>query len=72
MLCDFPNGVQTSIPKNGGGGAGKDPDIWSHLLDPGMNRSFLSHDVPSGSEITPCIKIDKTQVVYRFSGNLTK
>ena len=30
----------------------------------------LSHDVMSGSEITPCNKIDKPQVVYRFSGNV--
>ena len=30
----------------------------------------LSHDVASGSEITPCNKIDKPLVVYRFSGNV--
>ena len=29
----------------------------------------LSYDVTSGSEITPCNKIDKPLVVYRFSGN---
>ena len=28
----------------------------------------LSYDVASGSEITPCNKIDKPLVVYRFSG----
>ena len=28
----------------------------------------LSYDVASGSEITPCIKIDKPLVVYRLSG----
>ena len=26
----------------------------------------LSHDVTSGSDITPCNKIDKPQVVFRF------
>ena len=30
----------------------------------------LSHDVASGSEITPCNKIDKPLVVYRFTGNI--
>ena len=30
----------------------------------------LSHDVASGSEITPCNKIDKALVVYRFTGNV--
>ena len=29
----------------------------------------LSYDVASGSEITPCIKMDKPLVVYRFTGN---
>ena len=31
---------------------------------------FLSYDVASGSEITPCNKIDKPLVVYRFTGNI--
>ena len=31
---------------------------------------LLSHDVVSGSEITPCNKIDKPLVVYRFTGNV--
>ena len=31
---------------------------------------FLSYDVASGSEITPCNKICKPLVVYRFSGNV--
>ena len=31
---------------------------------------YLSYDVASGSEITPCNKIDKTLVVYRFTGNV--
>ena len=26
----------------------------------------LSYDIASGSEIMPCIKIDKSQVIYRF------
>ena len=30
----------------------------------------LSYDVASGSEITPCNKICKPLVVYRFSGNV--
>ena len=30
----------------------------------------LSYDVASGSDITPCDKIDKPLVVYRFSGNV--
>ena len=33
----------------------------SHLL-------FLSHNVASGSEITPCNKIDKPLVIFRFLG----
>ena len=32
---------------------------------------YLSYDVASGSEIKSCIKIDKPQVVYRFSDNVT-
>ena len=31
---------------------------------------FSSHDVPSGSEITPCNKIDKPLVIITFSGNV--
>ena len=31
---------------------------------------LLSHDIASGSEITPCNKKDITLVVYRFSGNV--
>ena len=30
----------------------------------------LSYDVASGSEITPCNKIDKPLVVYRFTGKV--
>ena len=33
--------------------------------------NFLSFNVASGSEITPCIKIDKPLVVYKFSSNIT-
>ena len=32
-------------------------------------KQILSHDVVYGSAITPCNKIDKPLVVYRFSGN---
>ena len=35
-----------------------------------MRKYGLSYDVASGSEIKPCIKIDKPLVVYRFSGNV--
>ena len=35
-------------------------------------KDTLSYDVTSESEITPCIKIDKRLVVYRFSGNVMK
>ena len=31
--------------------------------------TFLSHAVASESDITPCNKIDKQPVVYRFTGN---
>ena len=31
---------------------------------------ILSYDVASGSEITPCNKINKPLVVYRFTGNI--
>ena len=34
-----------------------------------MPDSFLSYDVASGSEITPCNKIDKPLPVYIYSGN---
>ena len=43
------------------------------LLDHCKGSNFnihLSYDVASGSEITPCNKIDKPLVVYRFSGNV--
>ena len=32
-----------------------------------FTKSCLSHDIASGSDITPCNKIDKPLVVYRFS-----
>ena len=35
-----------------------------------IRETLLSHDVASGSEITPCNKIDKPLVVYRFTGNV--
>ena len=35
-----------------------------------MNILHLSYDVASGSGITPCNKIDKPLVVYRFTGNV--
>ena len=33
-------------------------------------KHALSYDVASGSEITPCNRIDKPLVVYRFTGNV--
>ena len=36
----------------------------------GMNICDLSYDVASGSQITPCNKIDKPLMVYRFTGNV--
>ena len=33
-------------------------------------KNILSYNVASGSEITPCNKIDKPLVVYRFTGNV--
>ena len=33
-------------------------------------KADLSYDVASGSEITPCNKICKPLVVYRFTGNV--
>ena len=48
--------------------------IFNHLSDKEYGIpdyiSFLSYDVVSGSEITPCNKIDKPLVVYIFSGNV--
>ena len=38
---------------------------WSILFE-----IYLSHDFASASDITPCNKIDKPLVVYRFSGNV--
>ena len=35
-----------------------------------MLKNLLSYDVASESEITPCNKIDKPLVVYRFTGNV--
>ena len=32
--------------------------------------NHLSYEVASGSEVTPCNKIDKPLVVYRFTGNV--
>ena len=36
------------------------------------NEYNLSYDVMSGSDITPCIKIEKPQVVNRFLRNVIK
>ena len=49
--------------------------IQSLLYQTGRKNSFvhkglLSYDVTFESEITPCNKIDKPLVVYRFTGNI--
>ena len=41
----------------------------SHQNDT-SNSAYNNYDVASGSEITPCNKIDKPLEVYRFSGNV--
>ena len=33
-------------------------------------NNVLSHDIASGSDITPCEKIDKPLVVYRFGNKM--
>ena len=35
-----------------------------------VEDSLLSYDVAFGSEITPCNKMDKPRVVYRFTGKV--
>ena len=46
--------------------------LLSILLNKGTTiiKVFYHNDVASGSEITPCNKIDKPLVVYRFTGNV--
>ena len=34
------------------------------------NQMILSYNVASGGKITPCNKIDRPLLVYRFSGNV--
>ena len=41
-----------------------------HKLNKLMCKQNLSYAVASGSEITPCNKICKPLVVYRFTGNV--
>ena len=45
---------------------------YKRLVSVNRHPSFtiLSYDVASGSEITPCNKIVKPLVVYRFTGNV--
>ena len=42
----------------------------AQLMPQNVYKLNLSYDVASGSEITPCNKIDKHIVVYRFTGNV--
>ena len=44
--------------------------VWLWYFFHIMFYCSLSYDVASGSEITPCNKIDKPLVVYRFTGNV--
>ena len=47
----------------------------SYLMEHSIHKKSLSgllYEVTSGSDITPCIKIDKPLVVYRFSENVMK
>ena len=48
--------------------------VWSFIKISSGNvfcaELALSYDVASGSEITPCNKIDKPLVVYIFTGNV--
>ena len=46
-------------------------DLWFSILNLKATKDkFLSHDVVSESDITPCNKICKPLVVYRFTGNV--
>ena len=47
-------------------------DIWSvqKTLSEKSFTKLYHYDVASESEITPCNKIDKPLVVYRFTGNV--
>ena len=40
------------------------------FVRPDLGQICFYHMDASGSEITPCNKIDKPPVVYRFSGNV--
>ena len=42
---------------------------FGHLLKTVMIKNVYHNDVANGNEITPCNKIDKPLVVYRFPGN---
>ena len=44
--------------------------IRNHVGWPNITYINLSYDVASGCEITPCNKICKPLVVYRFTGNV--
>ena len=43
--------------------------LWEEVNDHRL-FPFYHNNVASGDEITPCNKIDKPLVVYRFSGNV--
>ena len=46
--------------------------IYMKLLKVCFMKLILSHEVTSGSDITPCNQIEKPLVVYRFSGNVMR
>ena len=47
---------------------GLKPNQFENCTD--VKLAYLSRDVASGSDITPCNQIIKPLVVYRFSGNV--
>ena len=55
MLYIWVNGIQTGNVQ---------------IMKQNCTDNILSYDVASGSEITPCNKIDKPLVVHRFTGNV--
>ena len=50
-----------------------DPMPGSNLIYDGqIYQIHLLYDIASGNEITPCNRIDKPLVVYRFTGNVMR
>ena len=51
---------------------GPDPHCLQRLSADADDKEsiFLLYDIASGSEVTPCNKVNKPQVVYRFWDNV--